>query len=214
MTFDKTFISARHPLLAIWSQPRATIRRIVDNDPEYWVIALTVVAGVAQASLEVAGRWESLDISLPLMVVLVMLGGAVRGFVTLYIEGWLLGTVGRWLDGSASSEEVRAAIAWSNLPLVASAVCVWLLMILQMTAGLSEIYAEAVFVVLLLWNLIMLTVCLATVQRFSLKRSVMSIAGAALLLTAIAAVLMLIAWAPFYMLMEGGGLLTMGEATS
>lgn len=205
---------ARHPALAIWMRPRETLRRIADHDPDYGVFALTILAGAALASLDVARRGETLDMPLAVLVVLVFIAGAVRGLATLYIEGWLLLVVGRWLGGSATGAEVRLAIAWSNLPLVFGVVGWWLLLAVLGMGSIPdsslEILLPAVVLMPFLWSVVLLVVGLGTVQRFSLWRAVMSMAGATLLLLATFAALVLIGWAPFYMLFNGG-VLTLGQ---
>lgn len=210
---DTATAYAQHPVRSIWLRPRSTIRQIVDNDPEYGVFALTALSGAALASLDVVGRWVAGEIPLAVVVVFILIAGPVREFAALYIGGWLLLTVGRWLGGSASSPEVRTAIAWSNFPLLAGVAGVLLLSVLDATSGYMDILAEVVFLLLFLWSLLMLAYCLSAVMRFSLLRSVASMAAAGLLLLTVVAVVMLIAGTPYYMLFEHG-LFTMTEAVS
>jgi hypothetical protein len=105
------------PFISIWFHPRATIRRIVDTDPTRHVILLTVLAGIEGAlnlasSQQVGNTW-----SLVTILAVCTIAGALWGVISLYaiaeIYHWL-GNLGNATP--ATSKQVRAAIAWANVP--------------------------------------------------------------------------------------------------
>lgn len=49
-------------------------------------------------------------------------GVMIAAMGLLFLRGTVIAHVGQWLGGNASSPQVRLAIAWSSLPLVAVAV--------------------------------------------------------------------------------------------
>jgi hypothetical protein len=104
------------PLLSIWIKPRETIRKIVDTDPTKHVILLAMLAGIGNA-LDRSSSRNAADL-LPLATILLIciLAGPVGGIISLYIGGALFRWTGSWLGGKATSEEVRAAIAWASVP--------------------------------------------------------------------------------------------------
>jgi hypothetical protein len=106
------------PFLSIWVKPRETIRRIVDTDPTQHVVLLAMLAGIGQA-LDRASSRNTGD-SLPLVAILAVciIAGPIGGIISLYLSGALFRWTGSWLGGQASSEEVRAAIAWSSVPTI------------------------------------------------------------------------------------------------
>lgn len=104
------------PLFSIWVKPRETIRNIVETNPTKYVILLTMLAGVGQA-LDRASSENMGDPLVAILAICVILG-PVGGIISLYIGGVLYRWSGSWLGGQASSEEVRAAIAWSSVPTV------------------------------------------------------------------------------------------------
>jgi hypothetical protein len=136
------------PFLTIWTRPRATIRKIVETDPTRQVLLLAgtwyvVATLLAQRWLEVVpvkdlqpriyflsalfvqwlvalcnptGVWPSWEAEIVTFVVL----GAVLGIVLLYVFGAILKWTGRLLGGTATAIEVRAAIAWGQIPLIAA----------------------------------------------------------------------------------------------
>lgn len=107
----------RDPFTSIWVRPRATIRRILDADPRRHVLLLAVLSGIAGAF----GRMEDgAGHYFPLIaIVFIALGaGAIQGVIGLYLWGFLIQLTGRWIGGAAKAVELRAALAWSSLPLV------------------------------------------------------------------------------------------------
>ncbi len=109
---------ALSPFLSIWVKPRETIRNIVDTNPTKYVTVLAMLAGIRQA-LDRASSRNTGD-SLPLVAILAVciIVGPIGGIFSLYLSGALFRWTGSWLGGQASSEEVRAAIAWSSVPTI------------------------------------------------------------------------------------------------
>jgi len=106
------------PFLSIWVKPRETIRKIVETDPTKHVILLAMLAGIGQA-LDRASSRNAGD-TIPLLAILgvCIILGPIGGIISLYLGGALYRWSGSWLGGKASSEEVRAAIAWSSIPTI------------------------------------------------------------------------------------------------
>ena len=105
-----------NPWLYIWVRPRETIRQIVDVNPSYLVTPLAVIAGISQALDRAIGRSYGDDLPWYVLLPILLIFGGLGGIVSLYIFGAILRWVGSKLGGIATSEEVRAAIAWSNVP--------------------------------------------------------------------------------------------------
>ncbi len=107
-----------NPWTAIWFKPRQAIRAIVDANPKHWVIPLAVAAGIASMLLPMG--WM-VGAGMPRAVAMgVAVGmGAIGGVLWLYLFGWLYRLVGTWFGGRATNAQVRAAIAWAELPRLA-----------------------------------------------------------------------------------------------
>ena len=109
----------------IWTAPRATIRRIVDTDPTRNVIALAAVGPAINA---LAGQWSKAlgnNANLPVLWP-IWVGGHRRvlgglGVLSLFILGAVLKWSGSLLGGVANRVEVRAALAWPQVPLIVAA---------------------------------------------------------------------------------------------
>jgi len=110
----------RNPFLSIWTSPRETIREIVSFDPNYHVLLLAALQGIAKAldraSTKNAGDMLSLPVILGIAVVL----GPLGGLFSLWLGSHLLRWTGSWIGGMADRTEIKAAIAWSGVPLIVS----------------------------------------------------------------------------------------------
>ena len=181
---------ALNPWVAIWTRPRATIRQQVERDPEAWVLALVAVAGVGHLLSDASARSYGDRMDLPTLLVMALLVGPLFGILGAYVGGWLLRWSGRLLGGSARPAEIRAAIAWSGVPYVAS----MLLWIPELLLFGEELFTEAtprldaapelqglllVFVAVeltaALWAFVAFLKCLGEVQGFSAWRALLNL---------------------------------------
>lgn len=106
----------RRPWLSIWSRPRATIQQIVDSDPTRFVLGLAALNGVSEALNRASGRSVGDDLDLSVILLMAVVFGPLGGILSLYIGGALVRWTGSWVGGQASSQSIRAAIAWGLVP--------------------------------------------------------------------------------------------------
>lgn len=171
-----------NPWFSMWIKPRATIQQIVDTNPEYLVLLLAMLGGVSQGLDRATG--QSLGDQMPLMAVLgvAIVGGAVGGIIQLYIGGALLRWTGGWIGGQATSQYLRTAVAWSNVPLVWGLI-IW---VLAIAVFRQELFSDAmprteadprllyvllafgvINITLGIWSVVLLVKGVAQVQGFS-----------------------------------------------
>ena len=192
------------PYLTIWTAPRATIRQIVDRNPRYHVIFLIVLgteAAVAGGLLTgLPGGPHALGTTLApetaryiwrLLIAGMMVAGPLFAVISLYASGALMRWAGGVLGGTATSVEVRAAIAWSSIPSIAAAalnvvgLAIGVISVPvqpQRFEGLRTVTAQfnafsIIFVILAFWRTVIFLKCLSEVHRFSAWRAL----GASLL---------------------------------
>ncbi len=108
------------PYLTIWTEPRATIRRIVETDPDRNVIAL---AAISPALAVLEREWmraleEPMGVLWPIRVVFAVVIVALFGVAFLYIEAIPLTWAARALGGIGAARETRTAIAWGKIPAI------------------------------------------------------------------------------------------------
>jgi hypothetical protein len=173
------------PWLSIWVAPRATLRRILVTDPRRRVLAIAMLAGVARglgiaASAPAAGALPATG-----HLALALLAGPPAGVAWLYLLGWLVRVTGRLLGGRGGTVAVRAALAWSAVPLV------WTLLLWLPRAALlgaetfhpspagieGHVPSEAIFGLLMflqltvdVWTIVVGAKCLGEAHGFSAWR--------------------------------------------
>jgi hypothetical protein len=110
--------------LTIWYAPRATIRRIVTTDPHKFVLGIAWMGGaLAFLDSQVTTATSEYSTSLPHLPRLGPLGVAfaaiIFGLISI-ISLYGLAALYKWashiLGGSATRAEVRAALAWAQVP--------------------------------------------------------------------------------------------------
>ena len=179
------------PLFAIWTHPRATIRRVVDR-PALQVMLLAVVGGVYTGLSRASGRSVGhLNPDDPfLAVLLAVVFAALLSIPMLYLLAGVLRWTGRFLHGQAGGKEIRAAIAWSNVPLIASLA----LFALQLPLFGEELFLShtpridadpwlqlslvgfgLLRLTLGLWGAVVFVLALAEVQRFAIWRALVNV---------------------------------------
>jgi hypothetical protein len=179
-------LQSGNPFFSIWIEPRATIRRIVDTDPTRYVLALAAIGPALSALVtqwsKAVGANANLSVLWPVGVVVSVAVEAGFGILFLYINAALFRWSGSLLGGTATNVEVRAALAWSQIPVIASALVLLAALLMgvpipQMTSGhLPHIdpaffKVMAVTVALSIWSLVIHLKCLAEVHRFSAWRA-------------------------------------------
>jgi hypothetical protein len=174
--------TAENPFLTIWTRPRVTIRRIVDTNPSLHVVPLAMAGGVIQTIDRAVQRNAGDVLSLPAIIALAVFLGPFGGLIGLFVGGWFTRTTGRWLGGRATPEQVRAAIAWSFIPGLAT-IPILIVQIgffgrdlftqSKLTVG-SDSFLTVVLmvtgvleVVLGIWSFVILLKCVGEVQGFS-----------------------------------------------
>lgn len=116
------------PWFMVWIRPRATIRKIVDADPNRFVVGIAWIGGALAAldfELELNNGQIPANAATAMIPALGSIGLAVFAFVlgllgvaVVYGLGRLYRWSGHILGGSAQTAEVRAAIAWAQVPAI------------------------------------------------------------------------------------------------
>lgn len=186
-----------NPWFTMWIRPRATIEHVIKTQPEHMILLLAVLGGISQGLDRATG--DSLGDHMPLIAVLMsaLVGGAVSGVLQLYIGGALLRWTGKWLGGKAEGVKIRAALAWSNVPVVWGLI-VWALAIALFqqelfTADMPRTEADPKMLVVLIalgvanftlaiWSIVLLVKSLGQVQGFSAWKGLANVLLALLVL--------------------------------
>lgn len=111
-------------LARILYQPRQTMRGILDSGQHRWTAEITALAAICAAAAgsdvrELQKELPGLEIVPTLaLALLALIGDAIVWVLLLYLFSWLATLVGRKLDGQGTAADVRAALAWSLVPVI------------------------------------------------------------------------------------------------
>ena len=200
-----------NPWLHIWIRPRAVMRQLLATESFHYVPLLACIGGIYQAFNQSDESNLGDTLALPALLGVVLVGGVASGFLILLVGGAMLRWTGSWLGGRGKGVEVRAALAWSNAPLV------WLLPLLalqlllfghELFTSTSSLLAGSQMLVLALlgmgvielvvgiWAVVILFQCLGEAHRFSAWKALLSFIVAAAVVI-IPALLLAIGFAEF-----------------
>jgi len=176
--------------LSIWCEPRATIRKIVSENPNRSIWILAFIYGF----LSLLNSIQSISIAnvaqlIPIFAIVLILS-PFWGYAAFSIWSWVICLVGKWLKGQANFVSVRAAFSWSCVPLILN-IFLWILMIGVFGPAFffntGEIYpisnqqSAILFLILIakvviaIWSLVIYLNALAEVQRFSILRAIFNV---------------------------------------
>lgn len=168
-----------NPWLTIWTQPRRTIRDIVEMDPNHRLGVLIALAGLGYLigyALPVEEPY-----TMPILQGLINL--PLQLFIHFQVHSAVLVWLGRRSGSRATLPEIRAAIAWSEIPsfiLLLPASLAFLTLSPELLTLNSEVTSTFMFrflglsialMVLGIWAFTIYLRCLSEVLSFSLWRS-------------------------------------------
>ncbi len=110
-----------YPWARIWTQPRKTIRALIEKAPREMIIWLALIQGVISGFYwidPIKAEFPTLHIALTYILCIVI--GAIYGIVELYLVAWLYTFCGKWMGGSGTYQEVKCAVGWSFYPFIIS----------------------------------------------------------------------------------------------
>ncbi len=200
-------VGEKSPWVAIWFKPKETIRSIVDENPKRAFVLLSAIYGLPLAFNLIQNF--AFSSTLPLWAILV--GSLVicpfLGMLGISISTWLLHTTGKWIGGRGSFLNIRAAVAWSNVPTIVT-IAMWVLLLGMFgSRALDRDFSQTQFVgiqagllflvmlvelVISVWGFVILLTALAEVQGFSLWRAIFNVI---IPFVSIVALVWLIGWA-------------------
>ena len=139
-----------------------------------------------------------------MLVLAIGIGATVLGIPLFYLMAWVIERTGRFLGGTASGKELRAVVAWANVPTLIGLV----LFALQLPFYREELFlatapridadlwlqlGEVGFALLRLalglWGAVIIVLALAEMQGFSVWRYIGNLVLSILVLLALGALL-------------------------
>ena len=185
-------LSRENPFFTIWTRPRATMRGILSTNPAYCVLPIAMVGGMLEVLQFEALLGVGDQLTIPVILLIALGLGPMLGVILLYAGAWIVEMSCRLLGGQADSREVRSALAWSSVPLLAT-IPLWFIRIallgrelftfftfakpsLVSKPALAYVLAATAIpeLVLSIWWMVVTAKALGEVQRFSAWRALSS----------------------------------------
>ena len=197
-------MSGRGAWVSIWVHPRETIRRIVTENKKRSLWLLASIYGFS--SLLSCFQSFSLGsvVGAVSIFILALIFAPIWGYIAFAFWSFVVSWTGKWFKGVADFQSVRAAYAWSCVPLAVSDL-IWVMMLVLFGASLfmappsGQIFPQGQTVVLLtllfgkvilsIWSLVIYVNALAEVQKFSILRAIGNIVIAGILVGIVIGVL-------------------------
>jgi hypothetical protein len=188
-----------NPWFSMWTQPRATIRSILQIDSRYgfWVLA-TAYALSSCFYIANVYSWGLSNTFFEVFIPLLVLSPLV-GFLWLSVDGWILRYIGLKLGGAASFQEMRMALAWSKVPSFISLVMWVVLMVsgpstafIQYATGASAVFIVLISLIINTWSIVLLIQAVREVQGFDLRKALLNVFGGLAIFSIIALIVLYI----------------------
>jgi len=179
-----------NPWLTMWASPKSTIRSIVDYNPNFRLFILSTIYGFVSliSSSQSFAIGETINFYLVLLLCLIL--APIWGYIIFSISSFFVYFTGKWIKGQAKYKEVRAAIAWSNIPMIGNIV-LWVVLFIIFKQDILKNFPGSfaitnsqrgiLFAILLsqlilsIWFLVLYVNSLAEVQRFSVGKAILNI---------------------------------------
>jgi hypothetical protein len=179
-----------NPWTGMWVRPRETIRAIIETNPGYMYPLLCFIYGFPLA-LQLAQNFSlGNTYSTTAIVITSAILAIILGAVMISIAAALFTWTGKWIGGTGTYQQVRAAVAWSNMPNVVN-IGLWMINIAtfgvrlfrtnfietQFVGNELTIIFMTVFVQLIIavWAFIIALKALGEVQGFSAWKALLNI---------------------------------------
>lgn len=193
-----------NPWLTIWTKPRATIAQITAENPNRSLWALAAIYGFCS----LMNLFQSIalgQIMAPIgIIILAAILSPFWGYLNFTVWSWFVSFTGKWLKGKGTFTDVRAAYAWSSVPILIN-IPLWLLMVVLFGHQLFLNFPDAahlpssqinilfgiliVKVIVAVWSFVIFLNALAEVQQFSMLRTIGNLIIAGIILSALFIVL-------------------------
>lgn len=180
----------RSAWLTIWTEPRATIRTIIETNcsagfyPLSWLYGFAMLFSIAQ----------NLSLGNKVALYVILIGSAVLaiflGMLAISVVSYFLLWTGRLLGGKGTFQTIRSAVAWANVPNTVN-ILMWLILVghfgslvFDSTFGQRPFLGTDLYVVMpvflvqlivSIWSFVILLKTLGEVQGFSAWRALINV---------------------------------------
>ena len=188
-----------NPWFTMFTQPRSTIRKIVDLNPKMGFFYLASIWFLQFFFLFIAYVAFEFPIQYGLALIIAALISPFIGAICFFFFGWLLFISGKWLNGKAKQSQTRCAFAWSRIPVVIDLIMWFVLsafiaeiVFLKINVGVSFYFTNLIAAITSIWSFVLLVVSIKEIQKFSLLKALISVILSYLFIFSVMLIIMLV----------------------
>ena len=182
-------LSGRDIFSKIWMSPRMVFKFVTDSNYNGLTTSLLIFAGIFNALYSASFRNIGDHLSLPIVLIVCLLGGVIFGWIYFYLYAALLSWTGKWLKGAGNT---RSLLRMMSLAFIPSLVLI-LLFIVRIALYGNEVFqsnidifakgaptiaANAFFtfveIAIGVWTLGILIIGISEVQKLSIWKSILN----------------------------------------
>ena len=182
-------LSGRDIFSKIWMSPRMVFKFVTDSNYNGLTTSLLIFAGIFNALYSASFRNIGDQMSLPIVLIVCLIGGGIFGWIYFYLYAALLSWTGKWLKGAGNT---RSLLRMMSLAFIPSLVLI-LLFIVRIALYGNEVfqsnidifakgaptiaaYAFFTFVetAIGVWTLGILIIGISEVQKLSIWKSILN----------------------------------------
>ena len=182
-------LSGRDIFSKIWMSPRMVFKFVTDSNYNGLTTSLLIFAGIVNALYSASVKNIGDHLSLPIVLIVCLIGGGIFGWIYFYLYAALLSWTGKWLKGAGNT---RSLLRMMSLAFIPSLVLI-LLFIVRIALYGNEVfqsnidifakgaptiaaYAFFTFVetAIGVWTLGILIIGISEVQKLSIWKSILN----------------------------------------
>ncbi len=190
----------QNPWLTIWTQPRATISKIIAVNPDQSLWALSFIYGFCSLMNTFQSMAFGNSMGTLGLLILALIIAPFWGWINISVWSLVVSWTSRLFKGQGNFKTIRSAYAWSIVPMVLN-IPFWIALVaifgeqlflnfpdadLLPNGLLFFLFATLVIkVILAIWSLVIYLNTLAQVQSYSVLKAVLNVIVAGILIAAV-----------------------------
>ncbi|MBI5345530.1 MAG: YIP1 family protein [Chlamydiae bacterium] len=173
--------------LSIWVKPKETIQKVIAENPDKNLIALSAIYGLSALLGSAQSFALAEKVSFPLLLLGCLILAPFWGYLVFSFASWVIYKTGKWMKGMAEYKHVRAALAWSFVPMAVN-LFLWIIMLFVFKEHLLKNFPrDFVFnnfqvnliyfifitqLILSIWSIVIFIATLTEVQGYSTLKAI------------------------------------------
>ncbi len=174
--------SDREVFTLIWSKPRSVLTYIRNVDYAKHFTLLVLLVGIHRALAQESNYFSSAP---PVVrVVLLIVFGALLGWITYYIFAAVWSWVGSWFNGKGNHRSMYTCVIYAMLPAALSLIVIVPVKLIAAIDGFNafsmplitaiELFVTLVILVATVWSIVNVIIAISVVHQFSIQKAILT----------------------------------------